>query len=482
MLFCPKCGARNKTTYNYCRRCGTKIKYSAEDIKPIKQEASEYKINDFITLKLEKDNTVIYVNDEKFLQCKYLLIEIPKDKINEFDDFMSIDELSEKLDHSLEKNVKPSQILPEIEFWGHCSNLQAWAENNYDTNLLHSNLAFPLLKKLTDVGDPIARRIFKEEIAERLTNIFTNVAQYLIQENYLEYFSKEEYEIMMEILFTQIEQQFRNKQSSLLEEKEINALLDIIETNLIHSKIFLTNRLKSIEKINSETHLGFLHDNKRVITLGLNRCGIEVLPSSIENLENLEELYLTENRLNYLPSSLGNLTKLKKVDLSDNHLIELPIEIGNLIALKELHLNHNVIQNLPDTISNLKILEILSVWGNQLKKFPKNVNEMESLRVLGLSFNQLEELPKISYEIPNLEVLDLSNNKIHSLPDNMDFWKSLKTLWLNNNPLTTIPMSLLDLQNLTDIYTINTKIFTNQDTETIKVLKKLKMKGVNIWK
>ncbi|MFX1241882.1 MAG: leucine-rich repeat domain-containing protein [Promethearchaeota archaeon] len=482
MLFCPKCGARNKTTYNYCYRCGTKIKYSVEDNKQIKKEVAKYKINDFITLKLEKDNTVIYVNDEKFLQCKYLLIEIPKDKINEFYDFMSIDEVSEKLDHSLEKNVKSTQILPEIEFWGHCSNLQAWAENNYDTNLLHSNLAFPLLKKLTDVGDPIAKRIFKEEIAERLTNIFTNVAQYLIQENYLEYFSPEENEIMMEILFSQIEQQFRNKQSSLLEEKEINALLDIIETNLIHSKIFLTNRLKSTEKINRETHLGFLNDNKRVITLGLNRCGIEVLPSSIENLENLEELYLTENRLNYLPSSLGNLTKLKKVDLSDNHLIELPIEIGNLIALKELHLNHNVIQNLPDTISNLKILEILSVWGNQLKEFPKNVNEMESLRVLGLSFNQLEELPKISHEIPNLEVLDLSNNKIHFLPDNMDYWKSLKTLWLNNNPLTAIPMSLLDLQNLTDIYTINTKIFTNQDSETIKVLKKLKMKGVNIWK
>ncbi len=482
MLFCPKCGTRNKTTYNYCRRCGIKIKFSVEDIKPIRKEATEFKINSYLTLRLENDKTVIYVNDERFLQCKYLLIEIPVEKINEFNDFRSIDDVSEKLDHSLEKNINPTQILPDIEFWGHTSNLQAWAENNYDTNLLHSNLAFPLLKKLTDVGDPIARRVFKEEIAERLTNLYTNVAQYLIQENYLKYFNTEENEIMMEILFTQIEQKFINKQSSLLEEKEINTLLDIIEANLIHSKTFLTDRLKCVEKINRDTHLGFLYNNKRVIALGLNRCGIEVLPSSIKYLENLQELYLTENRLNHLPSSFGNLTRLRKVDLSDNHIIELPNEIGNLIELEELHLNHNVIQNLPDTISKLKKLEILSVWGNQLKIFPKNVNEMESLRVLGLSFNQLEELPKISCKIPNLEVLDLSNNKIQVLPDNMAYWKSLKTLWLNNNPLNKIPLSLLDLQNLSDLYIINTQIFTNQNNELANIIKDLELKGVNIWK
>ena len=482
MLFCPKCGARNKTTYNYCHRCGTKIKYSVEDIKQIKKKVAEYKINDFITLRLEKDNTVIYVNNEKFLQCKYLLIEIPKDKINEFDDFMSIDEVSEKLDHSLEKNVKPTQILPEIEFWGHCSNLQAWAENNYDTNLLHSNLAFPLLKKLTDVGDPMARRIFKEEIAERLTNLYTSVAQYLIQENYLEYFSKEENELLMEILFTQIAEKFGRKQSSILEEKEINTLLELIEINLTCSRIFLTNRLKSVEKINRETHLGFLHNNKRVIALGLNRCGIEVLPTSIENLKELEELYLTENRLNYLPSSFGNLPKLKKVDLSDNHIFELPNEIGNLINLKELLLNHNVIKSLPDSISKLKNLEILSVWGNQLNRLSIGLNKMDSLRVLGLSFNQLEQFPNDFSEIPNLEVLDLSNNNIKALPDNLNYWKSLKTLWLNNNPLNRIPKSLLELHNLTDLYIVNTKIVIQYDTETDIILKKLESNGVNIWK
>ncbi|NVM35440.1 MAG: leucine-rich repeat domain-containing protein [Candidatus Lokiarchaeota archaeon] len=482
MLFCPKCGTRNKTTYNYCRKCGTKIKYSIDNIKPATKELTEYKINEFITLKLEKGKTVIYVKDEKFLQCKYLLIEIPKDNLKDFDDFMSIDDVSEKLDHTLERNMNYIQIAPEIEFWGHCSNLQAWSENFYDTSLLHSNLAFPLLKKLADVGDPKARRVFKDEIVEKLMNIHTNVAQYLIRENYLEYFDNEENELLMEILFEQIEKKLKKKQSFILEDTEIEALLDIIKVNINKSKTFLVNQLKSVEKINKKTHIGFSYENNRIITLGFNRCGLEILPTSIGDFENLEELYMTENRLIYLPKSLGNLKNLNILNLNDNNIIELPEEIGNLINLKELHINHNIIQILPDSISKLKSLEIFSIWGNQLRFLPQNINEMDSLRVLGLSFNQLEDFPNLMSVFPNLEILDLSNNKIKKIPENIKYLESLKILWLNNNPIKTIPESLLDLQSLTDLYMINTPIEIEKDRELKKILIYLEGNGINIWK
>ena len=482
MLFCPKCGTRNRTTYNFCRKCGTRIKFSIEDIKPLKKEATEYRVNEFITLKLEKGKTVIYIKNEKFLQCKYLLIEIPKDKIKEFDDFTSIDDVSEKLDHSLEHDMKFNKLKPEVEFWGHSSNLQAWSENYYDTSLLHSNLAFPLLKKLTDVGDPMARRVFKDEIAERLTNLYTNVARYLIQENYLEYFNNEELKLMMDILFEQIEKIFKKKHVSNLDIIEIESLLSIIQTNLISSKTFLINRLKPVDIINKETHLGFIHKNNRLIALAFNRCGLKTLSSSIGNFKNLEQLYLTENRLIYLPASIGFLPNLKKIDLSDNHLIELPDEIGNLKNLKELLLNHNVIQKLPESIIALKELEIFSIWGNQLKKLPKDIYEMELLRVLGLSFNQIETFPILSSTMPNLEILDLSNNKIKSLPENIRYLNSLKALWLNNNPIETIPLSILDLQALTDLYIVNTPIAIGKEKKIIKILENLEAKGINVWK
>ncbi|MHA1436845.1 MAG: hypothetical protein ACTSPD_04670 [Promethearchaeota archaeon] len=125
------------------------------------QLKQEFIVNNFITVKLEDNKTVIYIDGKPFRQCKYLLLNIPIDKISAFEDIESIDEASEKLNTKLEEDITPDDLglSPEEEFWGHCSNLQAWAENDYDTRLLHRSLAFPLLKKLVDVGDPTAKRV-----------------------------------------------------------------------------------------------------------------------------------------------------------------------------------------------------------------------------------------------------------------------------------------------------------------------------------
>ena len=55
----------------------------------------EFKVNDYITLKLEKDKTNIYVNNEMFGQCSRLFINIFKDEVSEYKEFSSIDEASE---------------------------------------------------------------------------------------------------------------------------------------------------------------------------------------------------------------------------------------------------------------------------------------------------------------------------------------------------------------------------------------------------
>ena len=101
-----------------------------------------------------------------------LLLNIPVNNLGDYFNEGSIDEIEGKLDHS--HHYKPpgvQEIDPKTEFWGHCSNLQVWVENNYDTRLIHRNLSFPLLKKLTEVGDPTARRHFKEEIAKRAKEV-----------------------------------------------------------------------------------------------------------------------------------------------------------------------------------------------------------------------------------------------------------------------------------------------------------------------
>ena len=87
-----------------------------------KEPLKIFKVNDFITLKLLDDETIIYVCGELFLTCKYLLMNIILDNRNEYNDIESIDEAAESLNHELEITNRYN-IPPEIEFWGHCSNL-----------------------------------------------------------------------------------------------------------------------------------------------------------------------------------------------------------------------------------------------------------------------------------------------------------------------------------------------------------------------
>ncbi|MFW9952348.1 MAG: hypothetical protein ACFFKA_19690 [Candidatus Thorarchaeota archaeon] len=166
--------------------------------KPIRIQP-EFKINDYLELRFEANKTNIYVGGKLFRHCKYLLLDIPVNKIREYDELKSIDEAAERLDSSMEREKLPkSSLSPETEFWGHCSNIQAWYENNYATNLLHRNLAFPLLKALVNAGDPLAKKVFKEEIAIRFESGYLSVVLYLIKQGYLDYLNEEELNTLFE--------------------------------------------------------------------------------------------------------------------------------------------------------------------------------------------------------------------------------------------------------------------------------------------
>jgi len=168
------------------------LKYLDNDEK--KLILKEFKVNEYITLKLEGGKTNIYVKNQLFDQCKFLLLNIPVDRLSTFDEIDSIDEAAENLDHSLERRgTWEYKIPPEVEFWGHCSNLQVWAEMDYDTRILHRNIAFPLLRKLSHLGDIRAKKIFKKEIIKRFVEGNDIVNTYLIEEGYLEFLNTENF-------------------------------------------------------------------------------------------------------------------------------------------------------------------------------------------------------------------------------------------------------------------------------------------------
>jgi len=163
------------------------------------KEAKTFNITPKLKVKFENNKSVIYVDGRLFNHCKFLLLINPQEKERQRD-IDSIDEAKKNLSTDLERRIKPEDlgITPEQEFWAHCSNLQAWEENNYDTRLLHSNLAFPLLKRLTEAGDHKAKRVFKEEITKRVLGNYLPIKEFLLEEHYLDYFTTEEIKSILE--------------------------------------------------------------------------------------------------------------------------------------------------------------------------------------------------------------------------------------------------------------------------------------------
>ena len=169
------------------------LKFTPIRIKP------EFKINEYLELRLESSKTNIYIRGRLFNRCKYLLLNMSSDNFKGYDDIESMDEAAEKLDQSMEGRGSSKYYLsPETEFWGHCSNLQAWYESTYDTRILHRNLAFPLLKALAEAGDKLAKTVFKEQLALRLESGYPSVVLFLVNQGYLSYLTEEELDTVLE--------------------------------------------------------------------------------------------------------------------------------------------------------------------------------------------------------------------------------------------------------------------------------------------
>ncbi len=344
----------------------------------------EFQVNNYITLKLEDGKTNIYVDGELFEQCRFLLLNIPINEISSFDEINSVDEAAENLSKKMEKryfpwgeNKIPEIISPEIEFWAHSSNLQVWSEYDYDTRLIHSNLAFPLLKKLTEVGDLSAKKVFKEEIAKRLESGYWPVTEYLMRGDYTGYLSREEF------------------LSCILEdENEIHFLLEIEKLNDI--RFYLEKEL-------SGEYNNFTVENRHIVGLDIFNLNVSETLASIGDLKFLKRLYLMGKDLKTLPDSIDMLGNLKVLDLSGNHLTKLPKNFGNLKSLKKLILGNNKFKEIPKELIDLKNIRELRLYNNQICDISL-LGEITSLNFIDLRNNPINKNSKILEEIKNKKI------------------------------------------------------------------------------
>ncbi|MHA1234036.1 MAG: tetratricopeptide repeat protein, partial [Promethearchaeota archaeon] len=236
----------------------------------------EFRIDEHITLRLEHNQTVIYIDNKRFDQCKRILFTNPQNNKNQ-ETIDSIDEAIEILrpDPHIEHRSQDFSITQEMEFWAHCSNLQAWIENDYDTRLLHSNLAFPLLKKLVQVGDMKAFSVFKEEIARRFLSGFPPVVQFLLNQGYLDYLNEEETEFLLD----EFEKILDNPNSSIHEIKRSTILTNLADYYLKRGMYY--NFVRSLKHASKTSSL-----SKRTLNqLGEAYIVLEKYDKAIESLK-----------------------------------------------------------------------------------------------------------------------------------------------------------------------------------------------------
>ncbi|KKN39527.1 hypothetical protein LCGC14_0742530 [marine sediment metagenome] len=369
----------------------------------------EFKVNNLITLRLIEGETVLFVNNREFKQCKILLINVPVDdeSMDEIEETESIDEIAEYLDVSMD--FKYIDINPEEEFTGHCSNLQVWAENLYDTDLLHKSLAFPLLKALSEEGDTLAKQRFAEEIARRYKNGNKTVRRFLFEEGYLSCLSNDD---ILNGILTLEEAIFMEKIMAFGEQYSIFPSFEKLKGVGSKNKTYLSVRDAKIREL------------EIVVNKDLNR-----IPREIENLNILYRLniFIQEGyngnlfgeefclpSLNYLtifcdstaiiPDSFHYFPNLKYLYVRGFELLNKPTisfenSFAKLTKLEELHLHSVYLKRIPDSLLNLKKLERLSLSKTTLKTLPVSlICNLRSLRSFDLKYNSDLEIQKIEIE------------------------------------------------------------------------------------
>ncbi|MBA7504818.1 hypothetical protein ES706_03475 [subsurface metagenome] len=351
----------------------------------------EFKINNYITLKLEeKEKTIIYVNNKPFDQCKFLLLEIPINENISMDTLDSIDEIAEKLDLEYEEEGYIYSKIPlEVEFWAHCSNLQVWAENNYDSRLIHSNLAFPLLKRLSEVGDRVAQKVFKEEIAKRFASGHHSVMEFLRNEHFLDYLTQEEQASLVEDLRS------RGINPNYVEVNGILKYVSLRGLNLQNLGIKSISEIRGLESLEFLNHL--ILNNNQITEF-----------NEIKNAKYLRFLHLENNSISEI-KNLENLENLKTLNLKNNKITEIK-GLENLKNLRVLGLSHNQISEIKG-LKTLTELEYLYLDNNRISEI-KGLDTLKTLRCLKLSYNNISEIKGLDTLNNLYDGLYLGSNKI----------------------------------------------------------------------
>ncbi len=220
----------------------------------------------------------------------------------------------------------------------------------------------------------------------------------------------------------------------------------------------------------SELALKLIREEKQKQTgiLDLGNTGLTELPDELFELTHLEELYLSNEYLDYEKKEWAkskNQGQLNKLDLD-----ELPGSFNSLVNLKKLFMGGGYfnVWSIKDcsVLKNLTSLQSLDLSNNQISDI-SFLKGLTSLQSLDLSVNQISDISFLK-GLTSLQSLDLSNNQISDI----SFLKgltSLQSLDLSYNQISDISF----LKGLTSLQSLDLSVNQISDISFLKGLTSL---------
>ncbi|HEC38950.1 hypothetical protein LCGC14_0663960 [marine sediment metagenome] len=340
-------------------------------------------------------------------------------------------------------------------------------------------------------GDPIAKRVFKEEIVIRFLSGFMPVMEFLLEQGFLNYLEKGELEVLLDQLdFSTVFSQKGFMKSRFFDmvikyiRKNTRFLNDIFKQclqNKLTSVKELINFLetrnpsllsKSIKAIVKEYDSGLLcNDSMEAVEALLSshlfpHLNIKDRMALLSDPESILHQYYVKAGGGVYPLIDGREIRIEKSEDLDLYHFRY---IKNVDKIKKLVINNNKLTNIH-AFTHLKYLEELSLQNNQIttiKGIKKLINlrrlelqdnkitdiselvSLKRLKHLNLENNEIKSIKKLG-EIKGLRHINLVSNKIDKLED-FSRLKKLRLLNLSNNNIAALDCSKIPSSVYTDI-------------------------------
>ncbi|GAA3508923.1 hypothetical protein GCM10022393_21000 [Aquimarina addita] len=179
------------------------------------------------------------------------------------------------------------------------------------------------------------------------------------------------------------------------------------------------------------------------------------IPSTVNQLINLEYLIINGNNTEDLPDELWEVPNLKELWLRGALRGPLKETVGNALPLTSLFLDGGLTGNIPKELGLLENLVFLSLGSNNfIGSIPEEIGTLDKLYSLTLSNNELSgEIPESLGNLSETFWLSLSSNNLTGqIPSSFENLNNIELLYLRNNNLSgEIPITLANLPKLSGL-------------------------------